>query len=285
MLSVGIIGYGKLGTALAHAFVKLNSLKWIIEKDKTKLQKCNIKNIQKDTSLDAINIFVDYIFIVVNDSNIRTIAKQLAEKFNHNLKNTTIIHCSGTFGLDILSSCKPFAKNLASIHPYQTFYNPDKKLFKCAWTYNALKNFTEIENLIKSLGGIPFHLNDIDKTLYHLSAVIASNITTLLLSSSKKILSKLNLPPDKFITPIIKTTINNNIKSLQNQKEIPLTGPLARADLKTITKQLKNLSVYPELLKEYKLLLLFAIEHLKNNNNINESHYQELSQLLNQIDI
>ncbi len=285
MFSVGIIGYGKLGSALAEVFLDLKTIKWIVDSDPEKFRNLSISKCDTYHNLNEITTLTDYIFIVVNDSKINDISKKLAQKFGVKLKNTTLIHCSGALGLDVLKKCQPYAKNLATIHPYQTFYYPDKELFKCACSYNSLKYENEIINLIKLLGGKPFFLEESKKILYHLSAVLASNITTLLISSSQNILSSLNIPPEKFLPPIIEKTIYNNIKSIRNNEELPLTGPFARGDLNTIKKHINVLSNYPDLLKEYKFILQYSIEHLKKIGKIDEKQYQEISEFIEKLSV
>jgi len=62
------------------------------------------------------------------------------------------------------------------------------------------------------------------------------------------------------IPPIVKTTLENNLHSLSDEKEMPMTGPFARGDFETIRLHLESLKKEPELLKIFCYLSLAANE-------------------------
>jgi predicted short-subunit dehydrogenase-like oxidoreductase (DUF2520 family) len=282
--SVGIIGYGKLGSTLSSAFSDMDNLKWIVDNDVAKLSLAKEfkSSINLFNSIEEIEVIPEYIFITVLDSEIENVAKLLAEKFQVSLKNKFIIHCSGAYSLDILSSCEKFGANTANLHPYQTFYYPSKELLKgCGWSIQAKWNHESLFKLVESLGGNPVVAEEDEKlrALYHCSAVIASNFMNTLLSLSAEVATLAKIDPKKFIPAIVNTTVKNNLNNLGNN-EFPLTGPFARGDIETIKKHINALSDYPDLLKQYSLIALATLEKSYHNKMIDSDKYQQIKDIL-----
>lgn len=285
--AVGIIGYGKLGSALSEAMFQMDNLKWIIDNNKSKIQlaKDKFPSIKLYNSLDEIEELPDYIFISVVDSEIENVAVMLAEKLVEKLKDKFIIHCSGAFTVDILSSCEKYGAITSNLHPYQTFYYPSKELFKgCGWSIQTRIHRQELFDLVVNLGGYPVQTEEDEKlrALYHCSAVIASNFLNSLLSLSAEVARLAKIEPEKFIPAIVKTTVQNNLNNLKDDV-FPLTGPFARGDFETIKKHLEALSEYPEILKQYSLIALATLEKSYKEGFIGEEKMYKISALLNHV--
>ena len=284
MFTVGIIGYGKLGSAFVRQFSSMKNLFWIVEKDDKRVSafQKEYPKVNCYSSLTEIKELPDYIFLTITDAQIESTAKQLSDAFGDKLQGKNIIHCAGALPLSILDSCKELGAKTGSIHPYQTFYFPADDLFKCAWSIDSNDIEDELFNMVRLFGGNPFKASRDEKmkALYHCSAVVASNFTNVLLSLSKDISDKASLDAKELIPPIIKQTIENNIKSLEDNSEIPLTGPFARADVDVIKQHLEALNENKSMQKEYIYLALFVNERLHSLKYVTDEQYHDMEEIL-----
>jgi len=281
--SVSFIGYGKLGSVLSSFLTQRCYLMWIMDSNEEAGNKAEstFSGVKVYSAINEIIDVPDYIFLTVEDSVIEKIAIKLAEHLNKKLKGCLVIHCSGALPVSLLNSCKDNGADIAVIHPYQTFYYPSEDLFdSIGWSIRSDNRSRELEELIISIGGVPIVLPDDDKitSLYHCSAVVSSNFLNTLLSTSEEIAQLSGIPAEKFIPQIVKTTIENNLRT--DSKEFPITGPYARADVRTIINHIKALKPYPHLLKSYCYFALATIEKLKHEKLADERILNEMEKLL-----
>ncbi|OGU11095.1 MAG: hypothetical protein A2X61_00275 [Ignavibacteria bacterium GWB2_35_12] len=286
-IKIGIIGYGKLGSVLAEAVSKKYKLLWVVEKDitKTNLIKSTLKN--NINFYSSVPIFIpipDIIIISVNDSEIKSVANEIAISWHYKLKDIWVIHCSGVLPVSVLSSCEKRGAKTACIHPFQTFYHPDASVLKnIGWTIETKHNPELLKTLITQLGGkpmsIPIESKNI-KVLHHLSAVFASNFLSTVLAGAGSLEELSGMNWEDFLPLIIETTRNNNFKSLSKSEKIPLTGPIARADVDTIKLHLKSLRNHTNLLNIYIYLSLATLETAKQYEIINKQKFAEIKEIL-----
>ncbi|ROL61995.1 DUF2520 domain-containing protein [Bacteroidetes/Chlorobi group bacterium ChocPot_Mid] len=283
--SLGVIGYGKLGSNLSNLFAKEFSVAWIIDSNQKtrKIASKKLPNVKILSSFKKVPDLPDYIFLTVEDSSIGNLAIEISEYFKEKLKKKLVLHCSGALSLGILNPLKKYGADIAVIHPYQTFYYPSENLLSgIGWSIRSENRSEELKKLITKLGGIPFVMNDDDKqtALYHCSAVVASNFLNTLLSTAKEIAKLAGIPAEMFIPQIINTTIENNFSQIKNKKDFPLTGPYSRADLKTIKKHIKALQKHPFLLKSYCYMALSTIEKIKSEKMSDQNKITEIESLI-----
>lgn len=285
--NIGIVGAGKLGTSLTLALLKLKKLSWVCvhtESQKQTLENLISSSVPVYISIDEIESIPDTIFITVDDKNIKPVAEYLSLKYQNKLADKLIVHCSGSVPKEALDLCTTFGAKTAVAHPYQTFFEPSEKLFEgICWTVNKDDNLELIKPIISLLGGKAFPINlDDEKTrgLYHSSAVVASNYTNLLLNLAKSIIGSVGLPAEEFLIPIIKTTIENNIKSFKENSEIPITGPLVRGDLKAVKLHLESMKDNFGFREAYWHLTLTAAVLAKESNILTNEEFIEILELL-----
>jgi len=281
----GFIGFGKLGSTLCVALDSNNSIEWIVDSNENSRKKAkgNFKNDKIISSVQDINIIPQYIFITVEDAAIEKTADELAMILKDKLKGVVVLHCSGALPLKILGACEQLGAFTGVIHPYQTFYYPGNNLLQgIGWSVRSQKKGDELVELVKELGGYPFVISDETNitSLYHCSAVVASNFLNTLLSTSEEILQLSGIPSEKFIPQIVKTTIENNFNQNTENKEFTLTGPFVRTDLKTIDNHIKALKSDRHLLKIYCYFALATIEKLRYEKLTDEQILDEMEKMI-----
>lgn len=286
-IKVGIIGAGQVGSILAEQLNLKNQLSYIILRNKYKSQELIDKGILKNKIIKSvfdINTYVDFIIIAVRDSQIQNVIDELLQIDKTYLRKTLVLHTSGSLNKEELSKLRELKANFGSAHPYQTFFKQDIKILEnVGWGIDCEDDdFEQISKLIISLNGKPIKLSGValtNKPLYHLSAVAASNFTVALISLAKELMNKLDLDANTFLEPIINQTVKNSFEYL-NQDEIPLTGPIARADNSIIEKHIQSLKGYPEIEKSYKVISKFVLDMLYSKDKINDLDYQKINNLL-----
>ena len=273
----GIIGYGKLGKTLAGELYSEGSLAWICS-----ATSCDsaFDDIPCYKSIQEIEQPADVIFITKADKYIEESASQLARKFKEQLKDKVIIHCSGIHEKNILDKCKSAGAITASAHPYQTFFSSNPgDLNGIYWACDAGANFDIISDIIHSFNETAVNTDKLpvfNNAIYHASAVIASNYMNTIIALAEQTAKISGIKPEEFLPAILRTTLENNIKSLKQQAEMPLTGPIVRADFQTIEKHIKSLKHHKILLNEYCRIGLSTTELAYGNKQINTDTYLKL---------
>ncbi len=279
--NISLIGAGKLGTSLALELKKHNLLNSILVRSLKKRKSIAEKmpNNKIISSLRELDINeCDCLIMAIPDSSIEEVANEISKQCKEKIKNKYIIHCSGKERLDVLKSCAEYGAFVASAHPYQTFFKYNENLFKDVPWLIETENYNQIAELILLLGGKPFQLSKDElekKPLYHCSAVVASNLLASTITLSKQMLKELENIDSNIIKKIVYTTIENCFDE-SNENLLPMTGPLIRADLKTIAGHIEQLKSNGHLLESYKALCISGLEMLFYLNKITEENYNKL---------
>lgn len=214
----------------------------------------------------------DAIFVTTPDSEIPKVWETLKEL---SIKDKLICHCSGALSSEIFSDISKLGAYSYSLHP----------MFALSDKYNSYKKFNEafftlegdalcmekVINLLKQLGNSYKVINKEDKSLYHLAAVMSSNLVVGLVNCGFNYLNMCGFE-EKEALAALKPLILNNINCILEEGTIKsLTGPLERGDLSTIKA---HLNVIPkkdeELYKNCTKNLISIAENKNPNRNYNE---------------
>ena len=102
-----------------------------------------------------------------------------------------------------------------------------------------------------------------------------SNYLNTLAALGRSIAKSAGIDPELFIPPIMKTTLENNFVS----DDIPLTGPIARADIETLVSHLEALTDYPLNLRSYCLIGLTTADRAYSSEILSKEMYEKINQL------
>lgn len=281
----GVIGAGNVGSAVAKYLSHNEMLEWVLARTDNSFGNISdeIPESEIIRNIDDIISFPEFTIIAVSDTSIRNIADSITNKFS-DLSEKYFTHCSGTLGKSELTPLENFGGTIAAAHPYQTFYNSGKDTLKgIPWGIDAdISDEKEFAGMIRLLGGIPVILSDkakVNKELYHISAVAASNYLNTLLSLSGELLIEIELDPELLLKPIIETTLKNNFGKIHIGGTTPLTGPIVRGDTDTIRKHITALDNHPTFLEQYKLMGRATLETAISKKIISREKYKELEKL------
>ena len=241
-LKIGIIGYGKVGKALAwnlrDSGVQItavsNGLHSSIINEHLP-EGCVIAEHFEDVLLTA-----DLVFLTLPDQIIGSFCETLELNSGH-----TVIHCSGTLESTILSSAASLGAETGVFHPLQTITETDAITeHSGVFTNVTFAITTEFSNthkilvhLANMLDGSWITLEDHMKTPYHIAAIMACGHLTTLLDLSKTLMLSAglnNLESDAAIKTIAEKTMHNYF--FYGPKS--LTGPTVRHDKDTVLKHI-----------------------------------------------
>jgi len=200
-------------------------------------------------------------------------------------KGQFIVHMSGALGLDILEPAEEMGARTVSIHPLQTFADVPGAIKRMpgstfAVTARDPKTHAWAESLVRLLGGKPVTLAEKDKTLYHIGAVVASNLLVALEHAAELIYQEIGMHQEqalKALLPLIEGTVDN-LKRHGTEKA--LTGPVARGDIGVLRRHLERLERDDRepLLQAYAALSLYALDLAEAE--VSKSRCEEIEELL-----
>ena len=213
-----ILGSGRLATHLAFYFesLSLSFKQWARQ-----------TNTEEELSLLVKE--ADRILFLISDDAISS----FFEKHKNLFVKKSCVHFSGAL----------VHPDIPSAHPLNTFglnLYPDEMYLKTAFvTEKGRPGFSE---LLPGLPNPSFAIDSEQKPFYHALCVMSGNFTTLLWQSVRKEFSSPLALPTDILLPYMEN-IFTNLKFAKDKA--PLTGPLARGDMKTIQANIESLKEHP----------------------------------------
>ncbi|GIV54700.1 MAG: oxidoreductase [Candidatus Kapaibacterium sp.] len=253
---VGIIGGGRAGGALAAAIPSV--LAWIVARSPSKRteRRQQLPSVPIVGTLSEIAVLPDIVVVAVPDRAIAEAATALARHFGEALSGKIVLHLSGARLASELAAVEMFGAGTASAHPFTMIPTPEPSwLFGAVWGIEGnAAVLPVVEQLVRHAGGIPYRLHRItaeQKAIYHLTAVLASNVVTESIRTAMQAAETVGIPPALFLPPILRATLENALGAIASHQTPERTGPVVRADVETIERHLAALQPYPMLLRQY----------------------------------
>jgi predicted short-subunit dehydrogenase-like oxidoreductase (DUF2520 family) len=210
---VGVVGSGRLGTALAAG-----------------LRAAGI-DVDGPTGRGQVPRG-DAIVLCVPDSEIPSAAAAVAGAAEF------VGHTSGATPLTAL---EPADAQAFGLHPLQTFTaGSGPESFRgagCAVAGSTPEALATARSLAEALGMTPFAIDDEGRAAYHAAASIASNFVLTLEHAAEQVAAGAGLEPAEaraLLVPLVRQTVENYAAL---GPERALTGPVARGDEDTIAAQ------------------------------------------------
>jgi len=283
MLTVGFVGAGTVGTALAVSLYRAGyPIVAVASRSFSSARKLAglVANCHPYQTAQEVADVAELVFITTPDDVISHIASEVKWR-----KGQNVIHCSGAHSIDILESAERLGAKVASFHPLQTFASIDEAINNLPGSTFALEAqeplLSRLKELCSSLNGKWVELKPGDKVLYHIAAVFVSNYVVTLIKLALDLWRSCGVPPKeatKSLLPLLKGTVNN-IDNIG----LPdcLTGPIARGDLGTISKHLNALETEnSSVLTTYRDLGLQTIPIALASGKIDKHRAEEMKALL-----
>lgn len=279
-----IIGAGRVGISLALALRKSLPHFRILARSEASSERAVACGVAKECVVRELPEVLDntLVAICVPDSSIPQLAEKLAERIR---TGVVVFHISGMLGSDVLAVCARAGAAVCAAHPYQTFFVPTGEFVeRYMWGIESQAGAVPwVEDFVGRVGGEYFYLPAIgsdSKALYHASAVFCSNFMNTIISLGKSTARMAGIGPERFMPPILRKTLENNINMLSSS-ESPMTGPIAREDLEAIQKHISVLgSSDAHMRNAYIYLTLAALEDSIRGGFVSDDFYARAKSVL-----
>jgi predicted short-subunit dehydrogenase-like oxidoreductase (DUF2520 family) len=258
MPSVTIIGAGRLGRHLVRALYDSGTeIHQVYNRTFIKAQQlADLVHGEPIDDISNINQSSDIYLLTLSDDAIQEIAQQLSQIIP---SDKIVAHTSGATPGIVLAS---YFEQYGVFYPLQSFSEesqPDfQKIPFCI--HSPVAHVQEaLHTLAKQLSTHIYVIDDEQRSILHLSAVMVNNFTNYLFTVAYDITKSKNIPFE-LLLPLIKETVDK--LSLQ-KPELMQTGPARRGDQSTITRHLAQLDEWPPYKEIYHLLSKQLLDRYK----------------------
>ena len=248
--NVGLVGTGQVARFFAQRIPNSGlNLCWIAGRDIEKAEKLAFESNTRAISLKTCSQNgADLVICAVNDNSINEVTTNLIDLLP---SQVAMVHTSGS---QPITTIHRYFTSTGVMYPLQTF-NLQDKYSEQDIPIIIQANHRTLENQLTRMGQCMSTtvkvLNDEQRQVLHLSAVILNNFTNHLAVRAFDFLLGHNLDP-KLLYPLLKKTTT---MILGGQPESIQTGPARRQDSKTLNLHRNFLaSAHPELLELYNQL-------------------------------
>jgi predicted short-subunit dehydrogenase-like oxidoreductase (DUF2520 family) len=213
--TIRIIGPGRAGTSLAAA---LSARGWGFT-----------GFLRRGDDLSGAARGVDVLVIATPDDAVAEVAAAVVP-----VVTTTVVHLSGSLGLDALGP-HPLR---AAVHPLVPLPNGEVGAARLASGVTfAVAGAPLAHEIVATLGGRTVVVADEDRAAYHAAACIAANHVVALLGQVERVAAEVGLDLESFL-PLTRAAVDD-VASLGAQAA--LTGPARRGDWATLSRHLDAL--------------------------------------------
>ena len=281
---IGIVGPGRLGTALAIELASRGYNATVIAGRNLEHATYLARRISSVAVLPSDVVFhSDLIILTVSDDSIEPLSKELSQKGDWQKK--IVLHTSGSYNADVLTALGDQGAQIGGVHPLRSFtgeeHIPEGVYYGIEGEPQASDAACRLVNL---LGGVPFMLTSGTKVLYHVAACFAANFTVALKDVADQLITEAGLTSEQanmLLVPLIEGVVAN---IRRNGTARALTGPIARGDSGTVKRHCKALkSTRPDLLLIYITLARQTLD-LALRNGLPEIRSRDIEDVLVEFD-
>jgi predicted short-subunit dehydrogenase-like oxidoreductase (DUF2520 family) len=282
-MDVGVVGAGRVGTALAvllgkagHRVVAVSGGEGSRERAARFLPDTPFVEPREAASA------AEALILGVPDDAIAAVCEDLAA--SGSLGQGAVVHLSGSAPLSALRAAGTAGATVLSVHPLQTFPTVEAAIDRlpgshCAVTAHSEEGHALGERLAEDAGCVPFRLDDSRKPLYHAAAVFASNYVTVLVALAARLFRDAGVDEATArFGPLSRAALEN---ALHLGPEAALTGPAVRGDVGTLRRNLEALrSDAPDLIGPYVHLARAALDLAERSGRLDPATRREAEEAL-----
>lgn len=263
---VGVIGPGRVGTALAMALPpSLYAVRWVAGRGPESIERfraavpaaavCTPEQLGRES---------DIVLVCVPDDALAPLVRGLALA-DAVRPGSAWVHTAGGHGLAPLEPARLAGARIAACHPAQTFPDPEvgaAALPGTAWAVTAEGDmFAWAQGLVHVLGGTPVEVVDRNRALYHAALVLGANGTSAVVAQAREVLRGAGVAdPEALLSPLVTAAARNAAA----RGAAALTGPVRRGDAGTVAANLAALSQdMPEAAGPYVALARLALRQAR----------------------
>lgn len=261
MTTVGIIGAGRVGSAVAGALAaRGHPIVGVADSDAEAARRLATSLRTVPSEAGHLAGTAELTLLTVPDDSIGALAAELAPPVaaagatDSSLRS--LVHCSGALDLSPLGPMAAAGWTVGSWHPLQAFPSSRTPVAEgITWAITADPPLRDVLiGLTQDLDGHPRILAPEARRQYHAAAVLASNYVVTLASHAADLLTGCGLSREEALDaliPLMRTTIDGLADA-----RLPggLTGPLVRGDVGTVAGHLAAIADRPSTAQLYRSL-------------------------------
>ena len=237
--TLNIVGGGHLGRTLGRLFAASGA--FTVQDVLTRSQASAIEAvgfIGAGTALSSPAALrpAQVLMLAVSDDQIEAVCAALPVA-----EDTVLFHCSGAKSSAVLASARARGAAVASVHPVRSFADPARVAADFAGTFCGIEgDAAALAVLAPAFAAIGARLVPIDpaaKTIYHAASVFASNYLVTVMDAALRAYRAAGIDEDtarQLAGPLATETLAN---VLRLGARPALSGPIARGDLATVSRQ------------------------------------------------
>jgi predicted short-subunit dehydrogenase-like oxidoreductase (DUF2520 family) len=270
-LSVGIVGAGNLGSALA---LTLSSARYRVKFIAVRASRPGKRGARalanridaRIVTLGREPLDSDIVWLTVPDDAIAAVALRLSK--TQAWKDRFVFHSSGALTSDELAPLRIRGAHVASVHPMMTFVRgetPEMAGVSFAVEGDAAA-VRVARSIVEDLDAKAFVIQKQKKVLYHAFGSFASPLVIALLATMEQVAEAAGVRRQDvkaIMTPLLWQTVRNYLKK---DAASAFSGPLVRGDVATIEKHLAELKKLPQTREVYVALARASLRNLPAKN-------------------
>lgn len=243
MMRFSVIGAGKVGRVLAqrfHASAAFQVQQILNRTLPSAQQACAFVGAGTAVADWAQLTPVDVWMLAVGDDHLAAVCQHLVKQDVLQPGNV-VFHCSGSKASTELQAATAAGAVVASVHPIRSFANPalvaaDFSGTICSVEGDALA-LDILSPALQRAGATLVQISAANKLLYHAGSVFASNYLVTLIEVALQTYAAAGIPSQQALAmaaPLARQSLEN---ALTMGCATALTGPIARGDLETVSRQ------------------------------------------------
>jgi predicted short-subunit dehydrogenase-like oxidoreductase (DUF2520 family) len=253
-LRVGVIGAGRVGTALAVALSRaghrITGASAVSDASRERVRRylSGTPVIQPADVAEA----ADLVLLTVPDDALPGLVRGLVAT-EAPLMGRMLMHASGRHGLAVLEPAVQQGALPLALHPVMTFTgradDADRLAGICFGVTAPAVLRPAAEVLVMEMGGEPVFIAEADRDLYHAALAGAANHLVTQVVQAEDLLAKAGVgQPARMLGPLLSAALDNALRL----GDAALTGPVARGDADTVAGHVVALRAEaPEALPAY----------------------------------
>ena len=253
-LQVGIVGAGRVGTALAAALARAGH-RVVAASAVSQESRRRVTRRLPGTAIrrpEEVVAEADLVLLTVPDDVLPGLVAGLAST-GARLEGRLLAHASGLHGLAVLEPATRRGAMPMALHPVMTFTGrPDDidRLAGISFGVTAPEQLRPVaEALVVEMGGEPVFIDEERRDLYHAALASAANHLVTLVVQAGDLLREAGVSdPARMLGPLLSAALDNALRL----GDAGLTGPVARGDADTVARHIEALrAAAPEALPAY----------------------------------
>ncbi|MFC9130696.1 Rossmann-like and DUF2520 domain-containing protein [Streptomyces sp. NPDC057099] len=242
-LTVGVVGAGRVGPALAAA-LQLAGHRPVAVSAVSDTSRRRAAQLLPDVPvLPPAEVLQrsDLVLLTVPDDALPDLVAGLADTGSVR-PGQLLVHTSGRYGARVLDPALRAGALPLALHPAMTFTGTPvdvQRLAGCSFGVTAPEELRlAAEALVIEMGGEPEWIAEANRPLYHAALALGANHLVTLVAQSLDLLREAGVAaPDRMLGPLLGAALDNALRS----GDAALTGPVARGDAGTVAAHVTEL--------------------------------------------